>query len=239
MSPGLPDTSKVKVVARIRAPETPGGFHNLFAYKHSDGRVLLFTTTTSNVANVYDLRKVVAGDTAHQLVGKVPVPPSNARGEVLPGFSRSRFCSRDITTSTSRTIPARGQDKFYGAGGGGYYVYDVTKPEEPKLITSIVGAAGIAWGHTFTPTPDGNFAVTETEYQWAPLRHLRSPPGPRGQGPDRHAASIDLERRLERPRAQPRGPLATRVRVGLRGRPAGLQHGGPGAPEEQGLVPHV
>ncbi len=84
---GLPDTSKVKVVARIRAPETPGGFHNLFAYKHSDGRVLLFTTTTSNVANVYDMDKVLAGDTDHQLIGTVPVPPNNARGEVLPGFA--------------------------------------------------------------------------------------------------------------------------------------------------------
>ena len=41
---GLPDTSKVKVVARIRDDSAPGGFHNLFAYKHSDGRNLLITT---------------------------------------------------------------------------------------------------------------------------------------------------------------------------------------------------
>ncbi|NIV63188.1 MAG: hypothetical protein GWN52_19285 [Gemmatimonadetes bacterium] len=26
------------------------------------------------------------------------------------------------------------------------------------------------WGHTFTPTPDGRYAVAETEYQYAPLR---------------------------------------------------------------------
>ncbi|MFN8581310.1 MAG: hypothetical protein U0163_10085 [Gemmatimonadaceae bacterium] len=38
---GLPDPSKVKVVARIRYPQAPGGFHNTFAYKHSDGRALL------------------------------------------------------------------------------------------------------------------------------------------------------------------------------------------------------
>jgi len=180
---GLPDTSKVKVVARIRAPETPGGFHNLFAYKHSDGRSLLFTTTTSNVANVYDLEKVIAGDTAHQLIGKVPVPPNNARAEVLPGFSPVPILLQGYHDFNVAYDPARGQDKFYGAGGGGYYVYDVSHPEQPKLVTSIVGPAGIAWGHTFTPSPDGNFAITETEYQWAPLRIFDLRPGLEGKVP--------------------------------------------------------
>src|SRR5258706_9112105 len=41
---GLPDPKTVKVVARIGYPASPGGFHNTFAYKHSDGRVLYFTT---------------------------------------------------------------------------------------------------------------------------------------------------------------------------------------------------
>ena len=43
---GLPDTTKVKEVRRLNTPENPGGFHNLFTYKHSDGRVLLFSTST-------------------------------------------------------------------------------------------------------------------------------------------------------------------------------------------------
>ena len=34
---GLPDPSTVKEVARIRSPDTPGGFHNIFVYKHSNG----------------------------------------------------------------------------------------------------------------------------------------------------------------------------------------------------------
>src|SRR5262249_50488684 len=34
----LPDTSKLREVTRIFAHDTPGGFHNMFAYKHSDGR---------------------------------------------------------------------------------------------------------------------------------------------------------------------------------------------------------
>src|SRR5712692_6184415 len=31
---GLPDTSKIKEVARIRVPEALGGFHESFSYKH-------------------------------------------------------------------------------------------------------------------------------------------------------------------------------------------------------------
>lgn len=49
---GLPDVSTVTEVARIRAPDTPGGFHNIFAYKHTDGRALLFVTTVGDHAKV-------------------------------------------------------------------------------------------------------------------------------------------------------------------------------------------
>ena len=58
---GLPDPSKVKVVARIRYPQAPGGFHNTFAYKHSNGRVLYFVTVNESKAIMYDLAKVVSG----------------------------------------------------------------------------------------------------------------------------------------------------------------------------------
>src|SRR5688572_23516900 len=37
---GLPDTSKIREVARIRLPDVPGGFHEIFAYKHSSGAPL-------------------------------------------------------------------------------------------------------------------------------------------------------------------------------------------------------
>ena len=56
---GLPDPSTVREVARIREPLLPGGFHNIFVYKHSDGRVLLFATVSGPYANVYDLGKIV------------------------------------------------------------------------------------------------------------------------------------------------------------------------------------
>jgi len=36
---GLPDTSKVKEVARLQGPALAGGFHENFAYKHSSGEI--------------------------------------------------------------------------------------------------------------------------------------------------------------------------------------------------------
>jgi hypothetical protein len=65
--------------------------------------------------------------------------------------------------------PASQQDKFYGAGLGGYSVWDVTKPESPKQMFTIT-SLGLDLAHTFTPSPDGKYAVTETEYQYTPLR---------------------------------------------------------------------
>ena len=73
---GLPDASTVHEVARIREPDRPGGFHNIFIYKHSDGRVLLFTTTSAPYAAVYDLGRVVNGDAEDAMVAQVPVPQS-------------------------------------------------------------------------------------------------------------------------------------------------------------------
>ena len=86
---GLPDTNMIKIVARIRAPETPGGFHNSFVYKHSDGRVLLFTTVNGSHANIYDLGKTLAGDPTQGLIGEVPVPPRPCRWR-SQGSVRSR-----------------------------------------------------------------------------------------------------------------------------------------------------
>ena len=95
---GLPDTTKIKEVARIRFPEMPGGFHNLFPYKHSDGRVLLFTTTTGAQANVYDMEKLLHGDKDQALIGTIPVPQGNVRGEVLPGLrARADRCMTGLS----------------------------------------------------------------------------------------------------------------------------------------------
>ncbi|MCH7824544.1 MAG: hypothetical protein IH849_07055, partial [Acidobacteria bacterium] len=80
---GLPDPTTVKEVGRLREPELPGGFHNIFIYKHSNGRVLLFSTVSGPYAHVYDLGYVVEGRADEALVAKVPVPgdyDANIRG---------------------------------------------------------------------------------------------------------------------------------------------------------------
>ena len=126
---GLPDTSKVKVVARIRYPAAPGGFHNTFAYKHSDGRVLYFATVNEPKALIYDLDKVVSGaDSSTWLIGEVPNPTPFK--QIGAGGYHDFYVGYD---------PATHQDKFYGAGLGGYSVWDVSHPETPKELFTITG----------------------------------------------------------------------------------------------------
>lgn len=154
---GLPDPSAVEEVARLREPELPGGFHNIFVYKHSDGRVLLFATVSGPYAHVYDLGKVVEGDTENALVGRVPIPSGQEGGRGYHDFYAGYH-------------PGTRQDRFYGGGAGGYYVYNVTDLKNPELLVSLNGIPGVQYGHTFTPSPDGRYVIAETEYQYAPLR---------------------------------------------------------------------
>ncbi len=171
---GLPDTNKIKIVARLREPDHPGGFHNTFVYKHSDGRVLLFNTLNAPFVEIWDLEKVLASPDNPKagLIGQVPVPGGESNDRM------GRYGYHDFYLGYD---PATHQDKFYGAGRGGYYIFDVTDPTQPKLLTSITGSAGIEFGHTFTPTPDGKYAVAETEYEYAPLRIFDLQPGLSGQ----------------------------------------------------------
>ena len=157
---GLPDPSKVREVARIREPELPGGFHNIFIYKHSDGRVLLLTTVSGPFAHVYDLGRVVGGDLENALVGRIPVPESAVGTGSRRGY-------HDFYVGFH---PESGTDRFYGGGTGGYYVYDITDLDNPTLMVTLSGTSGVRSGHTFTPSPDGRYVIAETEYQFAPLR---------------------------------------------------------------------
>ena len=120
---GLPDPAQVEEVDRIRAADTPGGFHNIFAYKHSDGRALLFTTTFGPQANVYDLERAAAGEAGRSLAGRVPIP-SNATANLPEFLVRALPGYHDIYVGYD---PATRQDRFYGGGAGGYYVYDVSR----------------------------------------------------------------------------------------------------------------
>ena len=168
---GLPDTSKVRDVARVRVPDTPGGFHETFAYKHSNGQALVFTTSGGGFAYVFDIDRVVAGGPDKGIVGRVKVP--------APGPLSSNW--HDFYVGYD---PATKQDRFYGAGGAGYFVIDVTSLEDPKVLASVTGVAGISYAHTFTPTPDGRYAVAETELQYQPLRIFDLKPGLDGAVPN-------------------------------------------------------
>jgi hypothetical protein len=163
---GLPDASTFREVARIQGPEELGGFHNIFTYRHSNGRALLFATTTTPAAHVYDLGYVLEGRDDDRLVARVPVPGENAQSY------------HDFYTGYHADSQ---QDRFYGGGTGGYYVFNVTDLENPELLVSLTGISGVEWGHTFTPSPDGRYVVAEAEYQYAPLRMFDLKPGLDGE----------------------------------------------------------
>ena len=167
---GLPDASTVREVARIKEPDLPGGFHNIFIYKHSNMNVYLVATVSGPYAAVYDLGALVDGR-GDAMVAQIPVPDQGMAGNRRRGY-------HDFYLGYH---PETGTDRFYGGGTGGYYIYDVTDLDNPELLTQIVGVSGIRSGHTFTPTPDGNFAIAETEYQYAPLRIFDLRPGLNGE----------------------------------------------------------
>ena len=157
---GLPDSTQVREVARIHEPDLPGGFHNIFVYAHSNGRPLLFSTVSGPFAHVYDLGKIVEGNLEEGLVARVPVPESPL------GRSRASGYHDFYVGYHTET----GQDRFYGGGTGGYFVYDITDLQAPSLLVTLTGINGVRRGHTFTPGPHGRYVIAETEYRYAPLR---------------------------------------------------------------------
>ena len=129
--------------------------------------MLLFTTTSGPHYNVYDMDKFLDHDPKQGLIAQIPIPGDPQKQTFMAGY-HDCYVGYD---------PATHQDRFYGAGAGGYYVFDVTRLEQPQLLTSVTGAAGMQWGHTFTPDPTGRYVVAETEYQYAPLRIFDLKPG--------------------------------------------------------------
>jgi hypothetical protein len=155
----LPDTTKIREVARLALPDAPGGVRDLFAYKHSSGANLLFAALHGPGAAVFDLDQLAAGKGAAARVGTVPIPDAPSLAGAA-GYNA-------ITVAFQQSD---GRDLFYGAGLGGYFVYDVSNPASPALLTSVVGASGVLSGTSISPTPDGRRVVTGTGYQHAPLR---------------------------------------------------------------------
>ncbi len=168
---GLPDPATVREVARIREPEMPGGFHNIFIYKHSNDRIYLFTTARAPGALIYDLGMIVEGDLENARVGMVPIPESSVGAGSARGY-------HDFYVGYH---PDTGEDRFYGGGTGGYYIYDVSDVTAPELRITLTGISGVSYGHTFTPSPDGRYVIAETEYQYAPLRIFDLQPALEGE----------------------------------------------------------
>ena len=161
---GLPDTTKIKELARIKVPEGLGGMHESFGYKHSGGRALLFASSYTPYAYIYDIDDVASGAGNRGIVGKVPLPDS---ASLWPPRTETRYAYHDMVVQYDA---ANKRDLFYGGGQGGYYVWDVTDLKNPKLVANISGVSGVTWGHTFTPDPTGRYVITEAEYQYFPLR---------------------------------------------------------------------
>ncbi len=169
---GLPDASTVKEVGRIRASDTPTGFHNIWAYKHSSGMPLLIATTSGPHANVYDLAAFLNGAEDYGLIGRVPWPST-----AMDSPFGSMVGYHDFYAAWE---PESGRDILYGSGLDGYYIYDITDPVNPELITSIVGVMGVTLAHTLTATPDGKIGVGQTEYRYSPIRVYDLEPGIHG-----------------------------------------------------------
>lgn len=169
---GLPNASTVREVARIRGGPAAGGFSNLFAYKHSDGRVLLVAAAAGPHALVYDAARLLSGAADQGLIGRVPTPdvmlehPLYGQGyeDVFVGYH-----------------PASGQDRFYGSGAGGFYVYDVTDPAMPVHRASVAGVAGLRRGYQAQPSADGNFLIGEMAIRNMPTHIFDLAPALEGQ----------------------------------------------------------
>ena len=131
------------------------------------------TTLTGTYASVFDMGKFLAGDPDKGFIGHVPVPGATGR-------------YHDFVVQYD---PITHQDKFYGgAQPGGYFVFDVSKPETPQAAHLRHRRTGSVYssfgrGHTITPTPDGRYIVTESEFQYAPLRIFDLKPGLDGTVP--------------------------------------------------------
>ena len=157
---GLPNPATVKQVAHI-GPFGARVVH-VFPYKHSDGRLLLITTpTVGPFAQIFDAAKLIAGAPAEEaFVGKVGIPEDVNLKQITRGYHDS-YAAYDPNTK---------QDKFYGAGAGGYHVYDITRPQDAKHLFSMAGGNGvISGGHTIIASPDGRYAIGTTERQFWPV----------------------------------------------------------------------
>jgi hypothetical protein len=169
---GLPDPATIKEVAHISA--MGARTVHVYAYKHSDGRVLLITTPTIGAyAQIYDARKLIAQGAQQALIARVEIPPDVNLKQFTRGF-HDTYAAYD---------PATRQDKLYGAGSGGFYVYDITHAETPRYLFAMAPQNGLVTSgtHSVIASPDGRYAVATVEQQYWPMFVFDLQPGISGQ----------------------------------------------------------
>jgi len=132
----------------------PGGVQHLFAYRHSNGGTLVFAAG-GGALSVFDGSELLRGNARPLSEISVPEDVSNA-----PGGFYAMVAAYQAETET---------DRLYASGAGGYYVYDVSDPRAPALLTTISSAA-VQTGHAIAPTPDGTHVITTAGYRTSPVR---------------------------------------------------------------------
>ncbi|MBO6574324.1 MAG: hypothetical protein JJ896_02825 [Rhodothermales bacterium] len=125
-----------------------GEVRDVAAYRHSNGSVYFLAATASHIV-------MLAGP--EKEVGRVAVPTDVPNRD--NGF-HGVYAAYDLGTES---------DRLYAAGGGGYFVFDVTNPMEPALLT-WVNSAAVQVGVGIQATPDASHLVTSTGYRSAPIR---------------------------------------------------------------------
>ncbi len=126
---------------------------DLFAYKHSSGVAVLA------VADGGPLRLFDAGSLT-------------ASGEPLATIETPEQLERSTSGFDYVYVgyhPATESDRLYGAGAGGYHVFDITDPAAPAPVATV-NPATIRRGGAAVPTPDGRFVVSSAGYRGSPVR---------------------------------------------------------------------
>ena len=167
---GLPDRARSRSSRGSAIPPSPGGFHNIFAYKHSDGRALYFATINQTEGAGLRSRQGRERRRLRRLARR-----RRAESDAVQADRRRRLprlLRRLRPGHAPGQVLRRGARRLFGVGR------DASRaPTQLFTITSL----GMDIAHTFTPSPDGRYAVTETEYQYTPLRDLGSRARPDGQ----------------------------------------------------------
>ncbi|MBT8401774.1 MAG: hypothetical protein KJO98_14945 [Rhodothermia bacterium] len=153
-------------VAEYLAPDS-SSLSAIFAYRHSSGKPILFATGGGDMFAL-DLAALIAD--RDPLIARYPTP--ELIDTMYTGF-------RDVYAAFD---PVLQQDRLYGAGAGGYYIYDVTDLSLPS-VEARVSAAAVRLGTRIAATPDGRYLVTAAGYRTTPIYIFDMEPALEGQLP--------------------------------------------------------